>query len=94
MTRVIASIAACLALFVSACGGGDKNEAPPDPIRNVPDEAGIREKIKLSLKGGKLVLNGNSRVIVADVKASNGVIHAIDTVLVPPCASLVVDPRC
>ena len=45
------------------------------------------EKIKLSLKGGKLVLNGNSRVIVADVKASNGVIHAIDTVLVPPSAS-------
>ena len=45
------------------------------------------EKIALSIKGGKLVLNGNSRVIVADVKASNGVIHAIDTVLVPPSAS-------
>jgi uncharacterized surface protein with fasciclin (FAS1) repeats len=45
------------------------------------------EKIALSLKGGKLVLNGSSRVIVADVKASNGVIHAIDTVLVPPSAA-------
>ncbi len=45
------------------------------------------EKIALSIKGGKLVLNGNSRVIVADVKTSNGVIHAIDTVLVPPSAS-------
>ena len=45
------------------------------------------ERIKLSLKAGKLVLNGNSRVIVADVKASNGVIHAIDTVLVPPSAA-------
>ncbi len=45
------------------------------------------EKIALSLKGGKLTLNGNSRVIVADVKASNGVIHAIDTVLVPPSSS-------
>ena len=45
------------------------------------------EKIALSIKGGKLVLNGNSRVIVADVKASNGVIHAIDTVLVPPSAA-------
>jgi len=45
------------------------------------------EKIALSLKGGKLVLNASSRVIVADVKASNGVIHAIDTVLVPPSAS-------
>ena len=45
------------------------------------------ELIKLSLKNGKLVLNGNSRVLVADVKASNGVVHAIDTVLVPPSAS-------
>ena len=45
------------------------------------------EKIKLSLKGGKLYLNGSSRVIVADVKASNGVIHAINAVLVPPSVS-------
>ena len=45
------------------------------------------EAIKLSLKGGKLYLNGNSQVIVADVAASNGVIHAINTVLVPPSAS-------
>jgi uncharacterized surface protein with fasciclin (FAS1) repeats len=45
------------------------------------------EAIKLSLKGGKLYLNGNSQVIVADVPASNGVIHAISTVLVPPSAS-------
>jgi uncharacterized surface protein with fasciclin (FAS1) repeats len=42
------------------------------------------EPIKLSLKSGKIVLNGSSRVVVADVKASNGVIHAIDAVLVPP----------
>ena len=45
------------------------------------------EKVKLSLKGGKLYLNGSSQVIVADVMASNGVIHAIDTVLVPPSLS-------
>jgi len=45
------------------------------------------EKIKLSLKGNALVLNGSSKVIVPDVKASNGVIHAIDTVIVPPSAS-------
>ena len=44
------------------------------------------ERIKLSLEGGKLYLNGNSQVIVADVAASNGVIHAINTVLVPPSA--------
>jgi len=42
------------------------------------------ERIALSFKGGKIVLNGNARVAIADVKASNGVIHAIDAVLVPP----------
>ncbi|HEX4747693.1 MAG TPA: fasciclin domain-containing protein, partial [Gaiellaceae bacterium] len=45
------------------------------------------EKIALSLKGGKLFLNGSSRVVVADVKASNGVIHAINAVIVPPSVS-------
>ena len=42
------------------------------------------EPIKLSVRSGKIVLNGSSRVVVADVKTSNGVIHAIDAVLVPP----------
>jgi uncharacterized surface protein with fasciclin (FAS1) repeats len=42
------------------------------------------EPISLSVKAGKIVLNGSSRVVVADVKASNGVIHAIDAVIVPP----------
>jgi len=45
------------------------------------------EKIALSIRAGKLVLNGSSRVIVADVKASNGVIHAVDAVLIPPSAT-------
>lgn len=42
------------------------------------------ERITLSLRGSKLILNGSAKVVVADVGASNGVIHAIDTVLVPP----------
>ena len=33
---------------------------------------------------GKKVRVNNAKVIMADVKASNGVIHAIDTVLMPP----------
>ncbi len=44
------------------------------------------EKVKLSIKNGKLYLNGNSQVVVADVAASNGLIHAINTVIVPPSA--------
>ena len=45
------------------------------------------EKINLSLKDGKVMLTdakgGMSTVILADVAASNGVIHAIDTVIMP-----------
>jgi transforming growth factor-beta-induced protein len=34
--------------------------------------------------GNGVVLNGNTNVIVADVQGSNGVVHAIDKVLLPP----------
>jgi uncharacterized surface protein with fasciclin (FAS1) repeats len=44
-------------------------------------------KIDLSLLDGKLILtdanNAVSTVVIADVAASNGVIHAIDTVVTP-----------
>lgn len=42
------------------------------------------ERISLSLKNGRIFLNDSARVVIADVKASNGVIHAINSVLVPP----------
>ncbi len=45
------------------------------------------ESIALSFKGGRIVLDGTARVVMPDVKASNGVIHAIDAVLVPPSLS-------
>ncbi len=44
-------------------------------------------KLKLSLKGSKVLItdeNGRvAKVTIADVKQSNGVIHVIDTVLLP-----------
>jgi transforming growth factor-beta-induced protein len=39
--------------------------------------------IKVTAEGGKVMLN-NATVIAADVMATNGIIHAIDTVLLPP----------
>ncbi len=45
------------------------------------------ESIALSFKSGKIVLNSSARVVIPDVKASNGVIHAIDAVIVPPSLS-------
>lgn len=39
-------------------------------------------KITIKINGKKVMVN-KARVIMADVKASNGVIHAIDTVIMP-----------
>ena len=40
-------------------------------------------EIKISIQGGQLTIN-NAKVVANDVTASNGVIHVIDTVLLPP----------
>jgi len=41
-------------------------------------------KITIEVKDGSVFLNGNTKVIITDVHCSNGIIHAIDTVLMPP----------
>ena len=45
-------------------------------------------KILIKVEGGKVVLNGTSHVTATDIAASNGVIHVIDTVLMPPVATV------
>jgi uncharacterized surface protein with fasciclin (FAS1) repeats len=39
--------------------------------------------ISIAVQGGTVVLNGTTNVIATDVFASNGVIHVIDSVLLP-----------
>jgi uncharacterized surface protein with fasciclin (FAS1) repeats len=41
------------------------------------------EMVKVSLADGKVKFN-NATVVTADLKAKNGVIHVIDTVILPP----------
>ena len=41
------------------------------------------ETITVESMGGNVMLNGTAKVVKTDVKASNGVIHAIDGVLIP-----------
>ncbi|PZV18983.1 MAG: fasciclin [Pseudanabaena sp.] len=48
----------------------------------VPTVEGSPIKVTKSRKG--VIVIDNSKVIAADVKTSNGVIHVIDTVLLPP----------
>jgi len=40
--------------------------------------------VKIAVKSGKVYLNGKTRVTKTDVKASNGIIHVINGVLLPP----------
>jgi uncharacterized surface protein with fasciclin (FAS1) repeats len=37
----------------------------------------------VAVNGGKVTINNNAKVTAADVSASNGVIHVIDTVMLP-----------
>jgi uncharacterized surface protein with fasciclin (FAS1) repeats len=43
-----------------------------------------KKDIKLAVKDGTLTLNDSAKVAKADIEASNGVIHVIDTVILPP----------
>jgi uncharacterized surface protein with fasciclin (FAS1) repeats len=40
--------------------------------------------IAVKVSGGKVMLNGSSTVTSTDIQATNGVIHVIDTVILPP----------
>lgn len=42
------------------------------------------EKVNIKIFKDDLYFNDESKVIIADVIASNGTIHAIDTILIPP----------
>ena len=41
-------------------------------------------ELAISVVDGSVVLNGSSTVVTTDVAASNGIIHVIDAVLLPP----------
>jgi uncharacterized surface protein with fasciclin (FAS1) repeats len=41
------------------------------------------QTVKVSTTGGSVMIN-NAKVVKADIKTSNGVIHVIDTVILPP----------
>ncbi len=43
-------------------------------------------KVAIAVVGGKVMLNGSTTVTATDIAAKNGVIHVIDTVLMPPAA--------
>jgi uncharacterized surface protein with fasciclin (FAS1) repeats len=42
------------------------------------------EPISIRVSDGSVILNGTSRVVQTDIQADNGIIHVIDSVLLPP----------
>jgi len=46
------------------------------------------EKIAIKVDGDKVMLNENVGVIITDIETSNGVIHVIDAVLLPPTGEM------
>ena len=44
----------------------------------------LGEDITITVDGGNVILNGSVMVTATDIEASNGVIHVIDAVLLPP----------
>jgi transforming growth factor-beta-induced protein len=55
------------------------------------DTAFAGNSVTVSIKDGNVFLNDNVQVIITDIETSNGVIHVIDTVLLPaaPAADIV-----
>lgn len=52
----------------------------------------LGEHVAFDVEDGVIVLNDTVKVTVTDMEASNGVVHIIDAVLLPPTNSLVTSP--
>jgi uncharacterized surface protein with fasciclin (FAS1) repeats len=58
---------------------------PSSEIVNLTEATTVEgRKVSIAVVDGKVVINGTSTVVTPDVAASNGVIHVIDAVLMPP----------
>jgi uncharacterized surface protein with fasciclin (FAS1) repeats len=60
---------------------GNVKAAQVIKLKSAPTLNGKR--VRISVRNGMVYLNGNSRVLKTDVRASNGTIHVIDRVLIP-----------
>jgi uncharacterized surface protein with fasciclin (FAS1) repeats len=54
--------------------------------RRVRTLAGRGEDINVAIRGRNVFLNGSTRVTATDINATNGVIHVVNRVLIPPSA--------
>lgn len=63
---------------------GNLRAAQVVQLKSAPTLNGRR--VRIAVRGGSVYLNGTSRVVKADVAASNGTIHVMNRVLIPPAS--------
>jgi uncharacterized surface protein with fasciclin (FAS1) repeats len=61
---------------------GDVKAAQVVGLRSVKTVAG--PSVRINVRGGSVFLNRSTRVLKTDIAASNGTIHVINKVLIPP----------
>jgi uncharacterized surface protein with fasciclin (FAS1) repeats len=55
-----------------------------DVVSLTSADSALGEPIAISIVDGNVVLNDSATVIITDIETSNGVIHVIDAVILPP----------
>lgn len=73
-------------LLYHVLAGQQVDEATAIGLAGSGVETANGESVRISLDDKHLLIN-ESKVVTADVRASNGIIHAIDAVLIPPSLS-------
>jgi transforming growth factor-beta-induced protein len=69
---------------VDARGDRGRGRLYADEIENFQEAFTLEgQALVFVVAGGKVLVNGNSTVIQANVDTSNGVVHVVDTVLIP-----------
>jgi hypothetical protein len=69
---------------VDARGDRGRGRLYADEIHNFQEVFTLNgQSLVFVLAGGKVLVNGNATVVQANVDTSNGVVHVIDTVLIP-----------
>jgi uncharacterized surface protein with fasciclin (FAS1) repeats len=56
-----------------------------DVVKLTSAETLLGKPVRISVKGGQVKIN-DATVIIPDIEASNGVVHVIDSVILPPNA--------
>lgn len=61
-----------------------KGKVPAEKVEKLDEAETLNGKVKIKVTDKGVMLNEKTKVTKTDVMASNGIIHIIDTVLMPP----------